>query len=162
MAKHRAAWTILAAVAGILLTAVDGRTQSKGLALGETHEGEIKNNKGTDVPIKLKAGQDVSISVTVTGKDREFYVILYDPNGVALGRKAGTKTVQLEVQEVSDAGTYKIHVNSGRTGPFTLKATATPDAEIDEKALKAKIAAKEEELAELKKKLKALQEKKSK
>jgi hypothetical protein len=143
------------------------------LPLGEKFEGEIRemNNrplqhalaKGgytAEVPVTLKAGQSISISVTVVGKDRQVGIELQDPTGKSIRwtKGAATKTSQLEVEEVSAAGKYTIVVLSDRIGPFTLRATDPSDAQDRVKQLEDRIKRLKEELAKAEDELKALKE----
>jgi hypothetical protein len=174
----------------VLLGLAAGYGRAEGLKLGEKLEGEVKGEAGdrvvklsgnaqtypqayvTEVTVDLKAGQSISISATVIGKDRKVALVLLDPKEgskddrlrvavcIAANTQYSTKSATLECEEVNATGKYKILIISDRAGAFTIKATASSDKELDEKALKAKIEELEKELAETKKKLKALQDKK--
>jgi hypothetical protein len=104
------------------------------------------------VPLRLKAGEAVSISATVTGADRKVQLILLDPSktGVAFTQMAAKKTL-LKSEEVNATGTYLVVVASDRIGPYQLLATKDDDKE-DEESIDDKIARLEKELGDLKRK----------
>lgn len=130
------------------------RTTSKGLAVyvggsAESHQAEI--------PVALKAGQDIAITCTVVGKGRHVVLVLRDPKGVQIGiTKSAVKTNTLKVEEVNADGVYKIQVLTSLTGPFTLRATASSEEEVDALALEAEIKELKALLAQKEAKLKAL------
>jgi hypothetical protein len=117
----------------------------------------------SEVPVTLKEGQAIDISVTVTGVDRRVFVKLLDPAGkqIANSDDVPVKTVRLAVEEVAASGKYTIVVASDQIGGFTLRAKSGSEGEDDVEKLKEKIKQREEELAELKAKLKALEGKRS-
>jgi RNA polymerase sigma factor (sigma-70 family) len=153
--------------------AATGAARSAELMLGQKVEGEIdgKSNVGGGgeghlhghslaVPITLKAGSNVSASVTVVGRLRTVGLMLKDPTGKILGSsKMEPRTARISVEEVNANGRYTIEVYSDLIGPYTLWATDTTD-ELDRKMLGEKINHLEKELAELRKKLKAMENKK--
>jgi RNA polymerase sigma factor (sigma-70 family) len=154
--------------------AAAGADQDPDLELGLKVEGEInqETNKGNPggeghligyrvvVPITLKAGSNISASATVVGRRRAVGLMLKDPTGKILGSsKMDPRTAQIRVEEVNANGKYTIEVYSDLIGPFTLWAADTTD-ELDKKMLEEKINQLEKELAELRKKLKAKENKK--
>ena len=111
------------------------------------------------VPLTLKAGQNVSASVRVVGWNRSVGLMLTDPTGKILGSsKMMSRTAQIHVEEVNANGKYTIEVYSDLIGPFTLWATDTTN-ELDQKMLEQKIKRLEDELADLREKLKAKRKK---
>lgn len=116
-----------------------------------------------EIPITLKEGQGLDISVTVSGDNRKVFLKLLDPAGeqVAHSKAIEIKTTRLTVEEVNASGKYTIVVVSDQTGGFTLLAKGGAGDEADEDKLKEQIKQREQELADLKAKLKALQEKRS-
>jgi hypothetical protein len=165
-------FAVVTALALVVLAPAAGYGQSKSLKLGEKYEGELKKDNfsngayQTDVRVSLKAGQSLSITATVVGSDRTVALNVLDTEGKLIeapGCGVFTKTTaQITVEEVGATGFYTIRVHSTRVGAFTLKATASSEKELDEKALKAEIEELEKTLADRKAKLKALQQKKSK
>lgn len=124
----------------------------------------MPNGRAVEIPIQLKAGQALTVSVTVLGNDRQVGLILRDPTGqqIAISNSAELKSNELLVEEVAASGTYKIVVVSDQIGRFTLRAdsAAEPgDVGVDEDAdaLRAKIQRLKQELAEAEAKLNALQ-----
>jgi len=185
----------LAALLAISSGAQAQKSKSKGIKLGEDFEGEVGgqkyvigsvgnyarakfrttnlgwgNGEGgflTEVPVNLKAGQKVLVSVTVKGTDRKVSVVLADKAGEIVGfTKAPVKrAAQLAVDEVNATGPHVITVISDRIGAFTLRVDSPSDKsadKLDEKELKARIKKLKKELADLEEKLEALQEKKEK
>jgi hypothetical protein len=115
----------------------------------------------SEVPVTLKAGQALRISLTVKGKGRLAGLTLLDPDRkVVAGLVPRAGPAKLKVEEVGATGKYTILVISNLRGAYTLLATGPREKEPDETELKEKIKELEEELANLKKKLKALQDKK--
>lgn len=106
--------------------------------VGEPYKGEVgetikyapgyaapSNASGyqAEIPVTLKAGQDISITCTVVGKDRHVLLILLDPTGKQIGlSKSGVKTTSFKVEEVSATGEYKIQVFTSLIGPYELWA----------------------------------------
>jgi hypothetical protein len=117
-----------------------------------------------EVPVTLKEGQPFDVSVTVTGDKRKVFLKLLDPAGeqIAHSKAITFKSGRLTVEEVNASGKYTIVVVSDQSGGFTLLAKGGADDETDEDKLKEQIKLQEKKLAELKAKLKALQEKRSK
>jgi hypothetical protein len=116
-----------------------------------------------EVPVVLKAGQSINISTTVKGTGRKVAIVLVDPDKKPLdnsGSPLRPRTVRLKVEEVNATGKYTIMVISDKVGAYTLLATGPRAREPDETELKEKIKELEEELANLKRKLKALQDRK--
>jgi hypothetical protein len=135
---------------------------------GEEYKGELMVGAPSDgrcyyteVPVELKAGQSVSLTVTVVGKGRQAFINLYDPAGKLLAQsKEGTKTATLLVEEVGATGKYKIRVSSANIGLFTLRVTASTDDELDIKALEERLKELKKETEAVEAKLKALKAKK--
>jgi hypothetical protein len=149
--------------------AATGGVRDPELKLGRKFEGEIhaqmQRGEGhlfgylVEHPLSLKAGSNVSASVTVVGQHRSVGLMLKDPTGKILGSSQMlSRTARIRVEEVNANGTYTIEVYSDLIGPFTLWATDTTD-ELDKKMLEEKIDRLEKELAELRQKLKAKDEK---
>jgi len=116
-----------------------------------------------EIPVTLKAGQDLSITCTVVGKDRHVLLMLLDPKGKQIGvSTSGVKTTSLKVEEVSANGEYKIQVFTSLIGPYELWATATPDDELDERKLEEKLKRLKKEVELTEARLKAIREKKKK
>src|SRR4051812_26034562 len=102
--------------------------------VGGSHEGEIGENQisvsplqggngirnfGVEIPITLKAGQTITVSVMVVGQGREALLALLDPSGKTVSVTSWRKkTIDLTVEEVSANGKYKIVVLSDRIGAF--------------------------------------------
>lgn len=120
---------------------------------------------GAEVPVTLKAGQSLSVTVTLKGDGRKAILVLQDKTGkaVAYSKEPEVATLQLKVEEVNASGKFKIVVVSDQVGAFTLRATGPAgdpaDEETDEKALETKIGRLKKELAEAEAKLKALKAK---
>jgi hypothetical protein len=143
-----------------------GGNQRLEFKLGQKLDGEIeaRTNVGGEghltgyravVPLTLKAGQNVSASVTVVGKLRTVGLMLKDPTGKILGSsKMESRTARISVEEVNANGKYMIEVFSDLIGPYTLWAADTTD-ELDKKMLQEKINQLEKDLATLREKLKA-------
>jgi RNA polymerase sigma factor (sigma-70 family) len=144
------------------------------LTLGQKVEGEIdlKTNEGNPggeghligyrvvVPITLKAGSNISASATVVGRNRRVGLMLKEPTGKILGSsKMDPRTARISVEEVNANGKYTIEVFSDLIGPFTLWVGDTTD-ELDKKMLEERINQLEKEVAELRKKLNAKENKK--
>lgn len=116
-----------------------------------------------EIPVTLKEGQGIDVSVTVVGEKRKAFLKLLDPSGkqIANSEDVEVKTARLAVAEVNTSGNYQIVVVSNQTGGFTLKAKGASDDEADADKLKEKIKQLEQDLADLKAKLKGLLEKQS-
>lgn len=155
---------------GLVISSLTAQ-QSGGLNLGEKLEGELTANSkkilvaqndwhfSTEMLVSLKAGQSISISATVIGKDRLVTLFLADPTGKNLANSRSTgKTGQLNFEEVSATGKYTIMVGSNLIGPFTLRVTDPSNADGDIKALETRIEQLRKELAAAESKLKALKE----
>jgi RNA polymerase sigma factor (sigma-70 family) len=115
----------------------------------------------TEVPVTLKAGQSVTVSATVVGKDRDVGVALIDPAGRVAGTIRETLPVpaRLTVEEVNASGKYTVAVVSSQIGPFTVRVTGPSDEESDAKKLEERIKQLREDLADVEAKLKALKAK---
>jgi hypothetical protein len=149
-------------------------TAQRSIPLGEKFEGELggkpvfqgggsPNAYVAAIPVVLKAGQSVAISVTVTGKTRQIRMRFLEPTGKVIGASEwSTKSGQLNVEEVPASGKYTIVVMSDLIGPFTLLATDPTDEKQDAKELQDRILKLEAELANLKAKLKERQAKEKK
>jgi hypothetical protein len=181
----------LVVVASALVVPVSAVAQSKTLKLGQIFKGELGGVKkqfkyrppatntaplpigrpgfcyAASVPIMLKAGQEVSITATVTGKTRIVGIECYDPQKkqVEKDEEGWTptqfKTCTLHIDEVSATGKFMIVVFSDQAGPFTLKVTNESE-ENDREAIEAEIRNLRMRLAELEAKLKTLDEKSKK
>ena len=156
-------------VAG-LLTPATGADESK-FKFGEPYKGEVsdtpKRGMGgfdhywAEIPVTLKAGQDISITCTVVGKDRKLYVEFLDPKGSLIGStKKETKTASLKVEEVNATGEYKILIYSPLTGPYTLRATTSAEEEVSVKAIEDEIKSLKLQLADAEARLKKAKAKK--
>ena len=118
--------TLLAPTAG---TAQKTRAKAGGLTLGEKFEGELGETKSslaclspdggtsvvtgyvTSIPVTLKAGQGLTATATVVGKDRRVCMHLMDPTGKKIGASVFTKrTSKLTHEEVSATGRYTMPV----------------------------------------------------
>jgi hypothetical protein len=160
-----------------LCTANTSSGQPNTLKLGEKLEGDLKEEKsyvwpggggrlygyGAEIPVSLKAGQEVSITATVIGTNRKVSVALQDPAGkiIAGSPRNNPKTVELRVEEVSTSGKYMILVMSDQIGAYTLRASGGSDTDTPE-SLQNKIKELEKELEAAKAKLKALEDKSKK
>jgi hypothetical protein len=147
----------------IALLLVPAASSQTGLRLGEKFEGELKGEKKpvkgfsdnravraytAEIPVTLKAGQKLFLTVTVAGKTRLVGVALRDPSGALVEKKDfEKKSIQLEIEEVSASGKCHIVVLSDQIGAFTLRATG-PAEKLDAKALREKIKRLERELEE--------------
>jgi hypothetical protein len=174
--RHFALFALL--FAGTLVPSALLAQAGKGIPLGKELKGEIAGtakafNAGTrvggafagllhytELSVSLKAGQNISISATVVGKDRQVMLFFYDPKGVFLDSSPVNtiKSAQLDYEEVSATGTYKIIVASPLVGPFTLRTSDPNKSDPDAKTIRARIEQLEKELAEERSKLKALEE----
>jgi hypothetical protein len=142
------------------------------LKLGVPYTGEISGEKfkvpGTNImryrtfiPIALKAGQEISATVTVPGKERLVGLHLLDPMRKPISKyDPAEKSVKLPSTEVSAKGVYTIVVYSDALGPFTLTAASRNAEDEEEKALVEKAKRLRKELDEVEAKLKALRDKK--
>jgi len=165
--------TVLATLMASALLVPANAAPPEGIKLGEPLKGELGGIvKGvrfktgvsvygyyTGIPVKLKAGDSISLNVTVIGKDRMVALVLIDPTGKLLhdsGAALAVKTAQLTFEEVNVTGTYLIVVLSDLAGPFTLIAAST-EQELDKVALKSKIENLEKELAAAKAALETLE-----
>lgn len=120
---------------------------------------------GTDVPIRLKAGQRISITATVTGTGRKVSVALLDPDGkmiAASERNTAVTAVMLPVKEVNDTDTFMIRVMSDQRGVFSVETSGPVATKLDEEALEKKIKQLEQELKKAKEQLEALRKKRKK
>lgn len=155
------------------------KTSAKGIKLGEPFEGELGGKEvgmnqllpkgvfqfnpsgfAARIPITLKAGQDLTVTVSVKGSGRNVAIAMIDPAGKLAGHALHEeKTAVLQVDEINAKGQYTIIIHSEKIGPFTVRATSSA-MEDDEKALEEKIKQRRKELEELEAKLKALRDKK--
>jgi hypothetical protein len=168
---------IIVATSGALLVSSIEAQPGAGLKLGAKFEGELggkpkgfqvareDGNSGPDnayftsMPVTLKAGQQIALTATVVGKDRKVGIILLDPTGKQISgnsTKFTTKTANLTYEEVPSSGKYTVILISDLVGPFTLRANGSVNGEGDIKALEARIADLEKELADARAKLKTL------
>jgi hypothetical protein len=184
--------TILA-VGSIVLLAENipqAYSQSKGLELGKTFEGELggkpveariridggKSKTGlirpgyqTMLPITLKAGQAVSITATVTGKERLVGIAVLDPakNPVAVSGPSPkvmtvyAKTATVKIEEVPANGEFTIVVASSHVGAFSLRVTSGSD-EPSREDLEAELKELKKKVEQIEAKLKAMDEKSKK
>jgi hypothetical protein len=102
-------------------------------------------------PITLKAGQDVTITATVTGKERFVGVRILDTEGKRIKEEefqtlklqdlpeprgwtfVNRKTYEVTINELPTTGRYTIIVISDRLGPFTVQATEGSEGDKKEK-----------------------------
>lgn len=141
---------------------------------GEKFEGELKVKEGypwlgfvdtytdwaTEVPVALKAGQNVTFAATVIGKNRRVSVALLDPTGkmiAATKRDTAIKSVTLKVEEVPATGEYRIVVLSNLAGGFELTTSDPANrAASTRAALEQRIKQLKKELADAESALQAL------
>jgi RNA polymerase sigma factor (sigma-70 family) len=111
-----------------------------------------------EVPVTLKAGQSVTVSATVVGKDRDVGVALIDPAGRVAGtiQESVPFPARLTVEEVNANGKYTVAVVSSQIGPFTVRVTGPSDEESDAKKLEEQVKQLRQELTEVEARLKAL------
>jgi hypothetical protein len=142
-------------------------SHAQAIRLGEEFKGEI-TKKGffpgvgaldgyiAEVPVALKSGQKLSISVYVAGEDRRVQVGLVDPDGklVKGGRFLDKETQQLDIKSVPSTGKYKIVVASTHAGAFTLIAK-DPGAVRDIKTIERELAEARRRVEELERELNA-------
>ena len=112
--------------------------------------------------IALKAGQKVTVAVSVVGSDRTVEIHLQDSTGQMVGKskkKPGSSTLEVVV---SATGVHTIQILSNRIGEYTVHVSsdnedteATIQARIDD--LKQKLAVEEQKLKELRAKKQAAQ-----
>jgi hypothetical protein len=117
-----------------------------------------------EVPVTLKEGQGLDVTVTVTGDNRRVFMKLLDASGLQVAESKGVeyKTVRLMIEEANASGKYTIVVVSDQIGGFTLQSKGGADDDADADKLREKIKQREKELADLKAKLRALEDKRSK
>lgn len=114
-----------------------------------------------DVSVTLKAGQDISLTCTVTGKDRHVLLVLLDPRGMQIGiSKSKAKMTTLRVEDVNANGEYKILVFTSLIGPFSLWATISSEEELNIKAIEEEIKTLQQLLADAEARLKKARAKK--
>ena len=124
--------------------------------------GGVLSGYAMDLPIKLKAGQSISMTATVTGKDRKVSMALSDPTGTIIAAtkpSSAIKSVQLTAEEVNANGKYMITVVSDRIGPFTLRVTGLSEDDLDIKGLEEEVQRLKQQLAQTEAKLEALKAK---
>ena len=200
---RRFAILLTAVVAAVLISPDTGIAQkNKGITLGEKFEGELggrKSNKiryrlagefipqilgggqesvyTASIPVTLKAGQAISITATVTGKDRIVGIQVFDPTQQRIGvpkplgivrfgadseTLASVKTHTLSLEEVNASGKYTIVVFSDKIGPYTLKAandSEEEEATEDRETLEQQLKDAKKKVEQLEAKLKAMDEK---
>jgi hypothetical protein len=128
------------------------------------YRGESLRGFTGEVPVTLKEGQGLDVTVTVTGDNRKVFLKLLDPSGLQITESKAVeyKTVRLAIEEANASGKYTIVVVSDQIGGFTLQSKGGADEDTDVDKLKEKIKQREKELADLKVKLRALEDKRSK
>ncbi len=102
---------------------------------------------GEIIPIRLKQGDSLVISLTVEGgKKRRAAVMLLGPDGKVIdGQVSDTPTAQVKIDKIAAPGPHKIVVFSDAVGGYTLhtgpseEALADAELEIEIKELKAKL-----------------------
>ncbi len=167
-------------VVSVALSSVQTAHADANIAIGKKFEGELalpqtrisnvddfRNSVpcyATQLTVKLIAGQDISITAQVTGKERKVGILLEDPTGARVFYTGfEVQRVVLSAEEVNARGKYKITVMSDRIGPFTMKATdpAKEDEDTaDVEALEETVNRLKKELDEAEAKLKAAKSKK--
>jgi hypothetical protein len=110
-----------------------------------------------DLPVSLKAGQNIVIQATVVGEGRTVALQLTDPAGEKFRATYLLRECRLVIREVNASGKYRIRVTSSHIGPFSVTVF---ERTADIKALEARIEQLERELAESRAKLKELLPKK--
>ena len=148
------------------------------LVLGKSLSGDLTgermlvwtNNAGessgyqTRIPVFLEAGQSITISASVIGKNRHVGVLLADPKLTELSRTNGSdvKATELVYEEVPSTGQYTILVFSDLVGPFEVRAVDGESAEEVETTspnatgLEKRVKQLEEEVQSLKEAIEAL------
>jgi hypothetical protein len=193
---------LLAAVAAVALWTAQttvAQKAGKGLKLGEKFEGELGEQQKkplgykiedlsaggvsgvglymASLPIRLKAGQELSIVAAVAGSDRYVGLQVFDPGQKRIlvdSKKqleferyhnrgqpvvvVSSKAAAFKIEEVGATGTYTIVVASDRVGAFTVKATSTA-LEVDREALEQDLKEAKKRVEEIEAKLKALDDK---
>lgn len=139
---------VLVSVVVVALVATDvALGQTKSLKVGQQVAGELGGLKKqfafrppdsmlgrfgdcyyAAIPITLKAGQEISLTATVTGKTRLIGIQCFDPKGKPTDKEMWTplqdKTITVTIDEANAKGKYTIVVFSDKIGPFTLTATS--------------------------------------
>src|SRR5262245_56486970 len=169
---------------------------SKGIKFGEKFEGEfaakhklrgwsrrddevkVKFTPGVlyqgALPIRLKAGQGMSITATVVGQGRLVGIRVINPMGKRIREDPeasyefgnqevpvmvlSAKTAEITIEEVNATGKYTIIVVSDQAGPFTVKATSGSEGD-DRESLEKQLKELKKKVAEIEAKLKALDKK---
>jgi len=156
--------------------------QSKTLKLGDEFKDKLERKAGvnkyigyiennpfktyadlyvSEISIKLKEGQDITITATVKGTDRLVGMQFLDPTRRVIGNEKiflSTRTSKYTNEEVPVDGDYTIIVVSEGSGSFTLLATS--DAmEDDREMLERELKELKKRVAEIEAKLKALEKK---
>lgn len=128
------------------------------------YQGLNTQGYATEVPIKLKAGLPVTVSVTVVGANRLVGATLLDPKKVLIGgsKALGAKTTRFTVDETNANGEYKIQIVSNLIGGYTLTVSGEAAEGFNKKALELNIERLKKELAEAEAALKALDKKEEK
>ena len=86
-----------------------------------------------EVPVKLKAGQNLSVQVTVTGNTRKVAVALKDPEGNQVVRSEILSVKKTELKfEANASGMSKIVVLSDQIGGFKLRVVSEAGEEGDD------------------------------
>jgi hypothetical protein len=106
------------------------------------------------VPVKLKAGRGVTVTVTVVGDNRKAAIHLLDPDGKRIGDTPwGMQSASLPLNAVNDDGLFTILVLSDLKGPFELLVSddRVRALENEIKALEKTLEEKKKALAEARK-----------
>ena len=157
-------------VAVFSIPATGADEPGKSIKVGEPFKAELTAKSArygyyytTELPVVLKQGQDVTIKCDAPGPKRTVYLILNDETGAQLGQSTeGMEFSELKVARVNVTGEYKVRVYTHLIGPVELLVTATPDDELDERALEAKLTRLKKEVERTEAKLKAIRDKKKK
>jgi hypothetical protein len=138
-------------------TSVDLRTNPRKGKVGRKAPFVFHDAYSTQIPITVKEGARLSVTVTVTGTERKVALGLLDPDGKVISAMkswSDTRTAKLEVEEVNASGKYKIVVVSDLIGKFTLRASGPAAKVLGVKELREKLRRLKEEVAETEKLLK--------
>ena len=106
-----------------------------------------------DLPVSLKAGQNIVIQATVVGEGRSVALQLIDPADQRFKASSSPRDCNLVIREVNATGKYRLRVTSSHIGPFHVTVF---ERTADIKALEARIEQLERELAESRAKLQEL------
>lgn len=157
-----------------------GGQPKKGLNASEPYEGSLGGEAAskvggwfgqvqgwigytTEVPVTLKGGDSITVTVTVVGKGRTVIANLADPTGKLVGgskQLRSEKTTTFTVEEVSATGKYMIVIGSESIGDFKLTVTGPAAQSLTIPALEEKLKRLEKEAEEVKARLEKLKEKK--